>query len=118
MGHISAWHRPVAWGPRSEPRRSGLTDTDFARAQRILPLLAGDWSVDQHEDYSGTVSLVITSTDDHEDAPAFALHLEDGMIQCGTVVHDRYQVLGHDLRIENAFRRIAAYLRGERSLAA
>jgi hypothetical protein len=84
----------------------------------MLPLLGADWCVDRHEDYAGTVSMVITGADDHEDAPAFALHLEEGMIQSGVVVHDRYRALGRDLRIQDSFGRIIAYLRGDRSLAA
>jgi hypothetical protein len=84
----------------------------------MLPLLGADWSVNRHEDYEGTVSLIITGVDDDEDAPAFALHLEDGMIQSGVVVQDRYRPLGRDLRVQDAFRRIMAYLRGDGSLAA
>lgn len=100
------------------PRRSGVTETDFARARRALPTLGSGWALDCYEDCDRSVSLVISAADEREDIPAFALHAEAGGIVAGMVVRDHYFGIGRYERIEEAMRAVGAVLRGECPLAA
>ncbi|MDR3537193.1 MAG: hypothetical protein P4L71_11900 [Acetobacteraceae bacterium] len=118
MNEISTWVRRPGKIPAPLLRRSGLTETDIARAQRALATLGGGWVLDRHEDYERVVSLVITAIDEHDDTPTFALHLEQGAIRAGLVLHDHYISLGRHARVEDAIRAMGAVLRGERPLAA
>ena len=117
MSHISAWQQAPA-APEFLSTQEGLTDTDVTRARQVMRLLLNGWSLDRHEDCNGVLSLVITPTIDHDDAPAFALHLADGLIQCGVVLNDTYAVVGRHARIEYAVRAAAEFLRARRLLAA
>ena len=83
-----------------------------------MRLLLNEWSLDCHEDCNGVLSLIITPDVDREDAPAFALHLEDSGIQTGVVLDDSYAVIAQHPRIEDAVRAVAEFLRARRSLAA
>jgi hypothetical protein len=81
-------------------------------------LLGAGWSVDRYEDPEDGLCVVITAADEHEDAPSFCLHADPDIIAAGMVVRERYVLLGHHDRVEDAMRVIAAALRGEYPLAA
>jgi hypothetical protein len=103
---------------RASPRRSGLTDTDIARAQRAMPALGAGWSLVRHEDYDRDASLVIITTREQDGTPAFTLHAEAGEILAGVVTRDCYVRLGLHDRVEEAICAIAAVLHEKHLMAA
>jgi hypothetical protein len=105
-------------GLRTLPRRSGLTDTDIARAQRAMPALGAGWSLVRHEDYDRDACVMIIRTRDQEDVPSFTLHAEAGEILAGVVTRDRYVRLGLHHRVEEAMGMIAATLHDKYAVAA
>lgn len=117
MGDVLVWRQQSAC-PSLAYRRTGLSQADIANAQRARSIRGNGWMLHRHEDYDGTVSLVISAEHDTDDAAVFALHADVGLIQAAVITADTYAIIGCYLRIEEALAAVARVLRDEPSLAA
>lgn len=94
------------------PRRRAVWDAKrLQRGTAAFAALAG-YSVDVHQDYEGSLSVVLIPARDDESRPSFLLGLAAELIEVHTCRHDELTKLGCFETLEDALRGLAGVLAG------
>jgi len=99
--HTGQTNRDWEQGPVTIRALRSLTQQAFAAVRDAVCAVPGGWTLEQHADYDGYLSFLVSSEDD-QDAPTFVISGRLGQIELAQFQDDQLRTLGQFANIEAA----------------
>lgn len=88
-----------------------LRDSDFQKVEAMLAAIGGTWLVEQHDDYDGDLSLLLTELSNGTAGPSFHLHRTAAGFHVADTGWESFRPIGTFGALSSALLRVRRHVR-------